>query len=129
MSAAPFTNEHPYLPKVLIQQMRLIHRIPFDSREIEGYRQLVFNNLTRGMQALLESMDDMDIKLSENHQDYVELIANAPDLRDGESFPLTFYEPLKTLWADARIQEAWQRGNEAALPEKWVSCMSPSLSL
>lgn len=81
------------------------------------------------MQALLESMDDMDIKLSENHQDYVELIANAPDLRDGESFPLTFYEPLKTLWADARIQEAWQRGNEAALPEKWVSCMCPSLSL
>jgi len=98
--------------------MRLIHRLPFDAREIEGYRQLVFNNLTRGMQSLLESMEDMDLKLSESLQDYIELIENAPDLRDGDPFPMSFYEPLKTLWADERVQQAWIRGNEAALPEK-----------
>jgi guanine nucleotide-binding protein subunit alpha len=101
----------------ILKQMRLIHRIPFDAREIEGYRQLVFNNLTRGMQALLESMEDMDIKLSEENQEYIELIENAPDLRDGEPFPQSFYEPLKTLWADRNVQQAWERGNEAALPE------------
>jgi guanine nucleotide-binding protein subunit alpha len=98
--------------------MRLIHRIPFDAREIEHYRQLVFNNLTRGMQALLESMEDMEIKLSEELQEYVEMIENAPDLRDGEPFTMTFYDPLKTLWADENVQKAWERGNEAALPEK-----------
>jgi hypothetical protein len=72
------------------------------------------------MQALLESMEDMDIKLSEENQEYIELIENAPDLRDGEPFPQSFYEPLKTLWADRNVQQAWERGNEAALPEKLV---------
>jgi guanine nucleotide-binding protein subunit alpha, other len=98
--------------------MRLIHRIPFDAREIEEYRQLVFNNLTRGMQALLESMDDMDLKLSAENQDYIDLIETAPDVGDGEPFPQSFYEPLKSLWADPNVQKAWNRGNEAALPEK-----------
>lgn len=98
--------------------MRLIHRIPFDSREVEMYRQLIFNNLTRGMQALLESMDDMDLKLSPENQEYVDMIENAADLRDGESFPMSFYEPLRRLWLDANVQKAWERGNEAALPEK-----------
>jgi len=104
----------------ILKQMRLIHRLPFDAREIEHYRQLVFNNLTRGMQALLESMDDMEIKLSEELQEYIEMIENAPDLRDGEPFPMTFYDPLKTLWADENVQKAWERGNEAALPENLV---------
>lgn len=98
--------------------MRLIHRLPFDEREVEGYRQLVFNNLTRGMQALLESMEDMDLKLSEDNESYFEMIENAQDLRDGEPFPVSFYEPLKSLWTDPNVQKAWERGNEAALPEK-----------
>jgi guanine nucleotide-binding protein subunit alpha len=98
--------------------MRLIHRIPFDTREIEGYRQLVFNNLTRGMQALLEAMDDMALKVSEENRNHIDLIENAPDIRDGEPFPKSFYEPLKNLWTDPNVQKAWQRGNEAALPEK-----------
>jgi guanine nucleotide-binding protein subunit alpha len=104
----------------ILKQMRLIHRIPFDGPEIEHYRQLVFNNLTRGMQALLESMEDMEIKLSDELQEYIEMIENAPDLRDGEPFPMTFFDPLKTLWADGNVQKAWERGNEAALPENLV---------
>lgn len=98
--------------------MRLIHRIPFDAREVEGYRQLVFNNLTRGMQALLESMDDMDLKLSEENRAYIDMIENAQDIRDNEPFPVSFYEPLNSLWTDPNVQKAWERGNEAALPEK-----------
>jgi guanine nucleotide-binding protein subunit alpha len=98
--------------------MRLIHRIPFDAREIEGYRQLVFNNITQGMQALLESMEDMDLKVSEENRDHIDLIENAPDIRDGEPFPKSFYEPLKNLWTDKHVQQAWVRGNEAALPDK-----------
>jgi len=104
----------------VLKQMRLIHRIPFDAREIEHYRQLVFNNLTRGMQALLESMEDMDLKLTDELQEYIEMIENAPDLRDGEPFPMNFYDPLKSLWGDSSVQQAWQRGNEAALPENLV---------
>jgi len=101
--------------------MRLIHSVPFDAQEIEHYRQQVFNNLTQGMLLLLESMVDMHLKLSAENQVYFDMIEHAPELRDGESFPIFFYHPLKTLWADPNVQKAWYRRNEAALPEKYVT--------
>ena len=100
--------------------MRLIHRIPFSPQEVESYRQLVFNNLTHGLKYLLDAMEDMELKLSEENFRHVELIETAPDLRDGDPFPMTYYEPLKSLWNDPSVQKAWERGNEAALPEKFV---------
>jgi len=33
---------------------------------------------------------------------------------------MSFYEPLKRLWLDANVQKAWERGNEAALPENML---------
>jgi guanine nucleotide-binding protein subunit alpha, other len=98
--------------------MRLIHRVPFSPHEIETYRQLVFNNLTHGLKYVLDAMEDMDLKVAEAHIPYVDLIEDANDLRDGEPFPQTYYEPLKALWSDPNVERAWLRGNEAALPEK-----------
>jgi guanine nucleotide-binding protein subunit alpha, other len=100
--------------------MRLIHRVPFSPHEIESYRQLVFNNLTHGLKYVLDAMEDMDLKVSEDNIPYVELIEDANDIRDGEPFPQSYYEPLKSLWSDPNVERAWQRGNEAALPEKWA---------
>ena len=71
-------------------------------------------------------MEDMELKVSEDNFSYIDLIENATDLRDGEPFPMTYYEPLKSLWADPGVQKAWERGNEAALPEK---CVWPSASI
>ncbi|KAG6915633.1 hypothetical protein DXG01_010634 [Tephrocybe rancida] len=101
----------------ILKQMRLIHKLPFTPQEIEQFRQLVFDNLTRGMKYLLEAMEDMELKVSEANISHVDLIENASDLRDGEPFPLNYYEPLKKLWEDPNVQKAWERGNEAALPE------------
>jgi hypothetical protein len=100
--------------------MRLIHQVAFSSQEIESYRQLVFDNLTRGMKAVLDAMDDMELKVTEPNLQYIDLIENADDLRDGEPFPTKFYEPLTSLWKDPNVQSAYARGNEAALPEKLV---------
>lgn len=99
--------------------MRLIHRVPFSQQEIENYRQLVFNNLTHGMQSLLEAMEDMGIPQPDDTVPYVELIREAVDIRDGQPFPQDYYEPLKKLWEDPSVQKAWERGNEAALPDKY----------
>lgn len=98
--------------------MRLIHRVPFSQQEIENYRQLVFNNLTHGMKYILDAMDDMGIALSDDSVSHVQLIDDAIDLRDGQPFPQEYYEPLKKLWEDPSVQKAWERGNEAALPDK-----------
>ncbi|KAF8879951.1 heterotrimeric G protein alpha subunit 4 [Infundibulicybe gibba] len=101
----------------ILKQMRLIHKVPFSSQEIESYRQLVFDNLTRGIKYVLDAMEDMELKVSEENMEYLDMIENARDLRDGEAFPVSYYEPLKSLWTDPNVQKAWERGNEAALPE------------
>lgn len=66
-------------------------------------------------------MEDMQLVVSPENGEHVELIESANDLRDGEVFPPHFYEPLKQLWNDRGVQQAWERGNEAALPEKYTS--------
>jgi guanine nucleotide-binding protein subunit alpha len=98
--------------------MRLIHKLPFSPSEIEHYRQLVFDNLTRGLRSVLDAMEDMELEVLDENQPYVELVDGARDLRDGEVFPSEYHAPLKALWTDPNVQKAFERGNEAALPEK-----------
>lgn len=100
--------------------MRLIHKVPFSQQEIELYRQLVFDNITRGLRHLLDAMDEFEIKVSEENISNVEIVDSARDIGDGEPFPLHYIEPLKSLWVDSNVQRAYERGNEAALPEKCV---------
>ncbi|KAF7368143.1 Guanine nucleotide-binding protein alpha-2 subunit [Mycena sanguinolenta] len=45
------------------------------------------------------------------------LIEHAEDIGDGEPFPMRYYGPLSRLWAEPVVQTAWNRGNEAAVPE------------
>lgn len=65
-------------------------------------------------------MEYMDLKVSEENLQYIPLVENNPDLCDGEPYPPSFYEPLRSLWEDLNVQKAWERGNEAALPEKYI---------
>ncbi|KAH9048808.1 heterotrimeric G protein alpha subunit 4 [Lactarius hengduanensis] len=103
----------------ILKQMRLIHRVPFSSQEVESFRQLIFVNLTHGLKYVLDSMEDMELEVSPENSEHVELVESAGDLREGEIFPSQFYEPLRALWNDKGVQRAWDRGNEAALPEKY----------
>lgn len=99
--------------------MRLIHSVPFSTQEIESYRQLVFNNITHGLKYLLDAMEDMGLQVLEENTSYVKLVEEAQDLRDGQPFPVEYHEPLRKLWEDPNVQKCWERGNEAALPEKY----------
>jgi guanine nucleotide-binding protein subunit alpha, other len=103
--------------------MRLIHRVPFSSQEVESYRQLVFNNLTHGLKYLLDAMEDMNLEVSEDNVQYIQMIEDAQDIRDGQPFPEEYIEPLQRLWEDPNVQKCWDRGNEAALPDKYVSLL------
>ncbi|KAJ7218188.1 guanine nucleotide binding protein, alpha subunit [Mycena rebaudengoi] len=103
----------------ILKQMCLIHRVPFSPQETESFRQLVFDNLTNGLKLVFDAMDmglAMRVEDEQVKKD-MELIERAEDLGDGEPFPERFYEPLQRLWKDEVVQEAYRRGNEAALPE------------
>ncbi|KAK0432919.1 heterotrimeric G protein alpha subunit 4 [Armillaria borealis] len=101
----------------VLKQMRLIHKVPFSPQEIESYRQLAFDNLTGGLKCILDAMEDMGLKVSEDNSGCIDVIDSARYLKDGEPFPMEYLEPLKVLWHDPGIRTAWERGNEAALPE------------
>ncbi|KAJ7452659.1 G-protein alpha subunit-domain-containing protein [Mycena latifolia] len=47
----------------ILKQMRLIHRVPFSPQETESFRQLVFDNLTRGLKYPLDALPDMALEL------------------------------------------------------------------
>ncbi|KAF8214282.1 heterotrimeric G protein alpha subunit 4 [Mycena galopus ATCC 62051] len=98
----------------ILKQMHLIHKKPFSPQEVESFRQLVFENLTQGLKYLIDALPDMMIELPAAD---VELIQHAEDLRDGEAFPMRYYGPLSRLWGEQVILTAWNRGNEAAVPE------------
>lgn len=100
--------------------MRLIHGVPFTQQEIESYRQLVFNNITDGLRVLIEALPDMDFAVSEDRLPILGMLEHPPDMCDREPFPLTYLEPLKSLWTDSGVQAGWGRGNVAAVPEKCV---------
>ncbi|KAJ7020187.1 heterotrimeric G protein alpha subunit 4 [Mycena alexandri] len=118
----------------ILKQMRLIHRVPFSAQETESFRQLVFDNLTRGLKYLLDALPDMGLALPEAYADVdaagyadVELIEHAEDLRDGEPFPARYFGALSRLWGEEVVRTAWSRGNEAAVPEKCVPVFLDSL--
>ncbi|KAJ7024129.1 hypothetical protein C8F04DRAFT_1401330 [Mycena alexandri] len=77
----PFPHFSPSPPVVLLlgsgdsgkstilKQMRLIHKVPFSAQETESFRQLVFDNLTRGLKYLLDALPDMGLALPEAYAD------------------------------------------------------------
>ncbi|KAJ7159795.1 heterotrimeric G-protein alpha subunit, GPA2-like protein [Mycena filopes] len=53
----------------ILKQMRLIHKVPFSVQETESFRQLVFDNLTRGLKYLLDALPDMGLALPDVYSD------------------------------------------------------------
>lgn len=98
--------------------MLLFCKVSFSPQEVEKYRQLIFENLTNGLKCVLKAMEAMELKVADDNAKYLEVVAEAPGLSDGEPFPIHLLEPFKALWADVNVQTACSRGNEAALPEK-----------
>jgi len=103
------------------QQMRFIYKQSFSSMEEESYRQLIWDNITKGFKTLLDAMEDMELGVAAENIENVELIENARYVHGREPFPESYLEPLKSVWRDPNVQRAWDRRNESALPDKWVS--------
>lgn len=57
-------------------------------------------------------------------QAYEGMFENYPVIQEDQIFPAEYLEPLSLLWKDRGIQSVVQRGNEAALPEKYVHLSS-----
>ena|SRR5258707_10561004 len=98
--------------------MRVIHENSFTPSEVEHYRQVVFDNLTRGLRYVLDAMKDMGLSVQSHNLQHAELVERSLGIQEGDPYPPEYHEPLRQLWNDPNIQTAIRRGNEAALPEK-----------
>lgn len=101
----------------ILKQMRVIHDLKWSPSEVENFRHQIFNNLTFGLKAVHDAMEYFDLEVSEENQQYLPYILSPIDIRDGQTYPTEYYEPLKRLWEDPGIHQCWERGNEVALPE------------
>ncbi|KAJ7064053.1 heterotrimeric G protein alpha subunit 4 [Mycena amicta] len=81
----------------IVKQMRLIHSRPFNAQEKESFRQLVFDNLTRGLKYTLEALPSLDLEPPPDLGDDIALIDAATDLGDGEVFPQEYLGSLQRL--------------------------------
>ncbi|KAG9104676.1 hypothetical protein FRC06_000062 [Ceratobasidium sp. 370] len=109
----------------VLKQMRVIHNDQFTPQEIESYRQLVFSNIVRGLQMLLDALPKLDSSISPQNAPLVALIRSTPELRDDEPYPEQLLQPLQAIWGDPQVQQGWLRANEVALPEKISSGVDP----
>jgi len=96
--------------------MRIIHDVQFTPQEIEHYRQLVFTNVADGCRLLREALDQFMLQVEDQNKEYLSLVENIKSPQPGDPYPYELLQPLRSFWADSKVQEAWRRGNEAALP-------------
>jgi len=101
----------------VLKQMRVIHNDKFTPQEIELYRQLVFSNIVRGLQMLIDALPMLDLSISPQNAPLVAPIRSTAELRDGEPYPEQLLQPLQAIWNDPQVQQGWSRANEVALPE------------
>ncbi|KAM5531244.1 hypothetical protein V8D89_015110 [Ganoderma adspersum] len=101
----------------ILKQMRLAHRTSFSPHEIESFRQLIFVNLTCGLKCVIDDMLSRGQRVTPENRHMVCLLKRATDIKDHEPFPANYLSVLRRLWEDPNVQEAYARGNEAALPD------------
>lgn len=101
----------------ILKQMRLIHTQGFNDTEREAFRVVIFGNIVSAMQALLDGMHSANLSLLDaaNHVHEELLDQPVPRLGSRQPFLREYLCPLKCLWADPSIQQAFAMGNTFAL--------------
>lgn len=97
-----------------LKQMRIIHGVKFEPELLREYQHVIYQNIVRGMQVLVDAREKLDIAWD---QPSTELAAeearkflHGTDL-DTESFQQ--YAPtLHILWQDRAIRKAYDRRRE-----------------
>ncbi|RPD53855.1 heterotrimeric G protein alpha subunit 4 [Lentinus tigrinus ALCF2SS1-6] len=102
----------------IFKQMRLVHHMPFSRQEIESYRQLIYLNVTDGLQSGISRMNTTGFFVSEENRELLRVVENCDrDLKDDQPFPSEYHHFIEWLWRDPNVQAVYRNGNEAGIPE------------
>ncbi|CAJ0643303.1 10691_t:CDS:2, partial [Entrophospora sp. SA101] len=92
----------------ILKQMKLIHAAGFNPAEIETFRSIVFLNIMQSMKLVIEAMEYLKIPLdNSDNTKYTTLFNETPTITKGQPFPIIYFEPLKSLWADSVFSSSY----------------------
>ncbi|EDW61936.1 G protein alpha q subunit [Drosophila novamexicana] len=100
-----------------IKQMRIIHGSGYSDDDKRGYIKLVYQNIFMAMQSMIKAMDMLKIEYGGAEiREYAELVMSI-DYESVTRFEDPYLNGIKCLWADAGIQECYDRRREYQLTD------------
>lgn len=97
-----------------LKQMRIIHGVNFEPELVREYQQVIYQNLIKGMQVLVDARQKLGIEWrDQTMQKHADHILNIGDLSmiDAKSFHENA-AVLRQLWTDAAVRDAYDRRRE-----------------
>jgi len=104
----------------IAKQMRILHCGGFSKDDRINFKPIIINNTITNMKTLLENAKLFNLELSESNKANAEFIANLQATE--EELPKETANKLKQLWADAAIQQTYDRRNEFHLMDNASYC-------
>lgn len=94
--------------------MRIIHGIKFEPELMREYQNVIYQNIVRGMQVLIDARDKLEIAwenpTTELAAEHVRKFLHGSDL-DAEYFE-EYAPTIRILWQDHAIRRAYDRRHE-----------------
>lgn len=100
-----------------LKQMRIIHGKDFSEQDLQEFRPIIYSNIVKAMKVLCDARRVLKIEWGDPEcQVYGDMMLNTQQTQtfDTPTF-MQHVEPVKILWRDSGIQEAYQRRNEFQL--------------
>lgn len=104
-----------------LKQMRIIHGIKFEPDLLRNYQQIIYQNIIKGLQVLVDAREKLDISLEDpaatpNYASQV-MLFSTNTLITPEQF--NQYCPIISLvWRDGAIKKAYDRRREFQIVSK-----------
>ncbi|XP_026843082.1 guanine nucleotide-binding protein subunit alpha homolog isoform X1 [Drosophila persimilis] len=96
-----------------LKQMRIIHGVNFDSELLREYQHVIYQNVIRGMQVLLDAREKLDISWGNDGREQDANDAKLMECNAIEALRFMEFAPLiRRLWQDRGIRRAYERRRE-----------------
>ncbi|XP_016968659.1 guanine nucleotide-binding protein subunit alpha homolog isoform X2 [Drosophila biarmipes] len=96
-----------------LKQMRIIHGVHFDYQMLREYQNVIYQNVIRGMQVLLDAREKLEIAWGNDGREQDANDTKLMDCNGLESPRFMEYAPhIQRLWQDRGIRRAFERRRE-----------------
>lgn len=97
-----------------LKQMRIIHGVDFDEKKVKEYENVIYQNIVKGMQVLVDAREKLEIPwehpTTKSAADKIIDFESGSHL-DEHNFRM-YASTIETLWQDRSIKRAYDRRRE-----------------